>query len=185
MTPVPLTFTRTRVNVRAVHFRRVCARRPADRMGLLSGVHDLRRHLLQQPQPHVAELAFERRQDLLDLLAGLDATYWDDPHGFVKGWLWYSPGGFEPAVSPLYPAASYGKPYRMNGLGIVDFQQFDGQVTTIQPWPWGVDWAIGYNMYASAWARLYAWVDGKWVSDFFQVPVFGSPTDSPGYCFNP
>jgi hypothetical protein len=112
-------------------------------------------------------------------------TYWDDPHGFVNGWYWRNPAGWDPTPSPLYPEASYGRPYRINGFGIVDLSQYGGGVTTNTPWSWSENWSLGYNMYARAFLQLYVWDGAAWVSQVHPVQTTGSPTDAPGYCYNP
>jgi hypothetical protein len=112
-------------------------------------------------------------------------TYWDDPHGVVKGWYWRNPAGWEPAASPLYPEASYGMPFRINGIGIVDLSQDGGGVIIWSPWTWPENWGLGYNMYARAFLQLYVWDGAAWVSQVHPVQTTGSPTDAPGYCFNP
>jgi hypothetical protein len=40
-------------------------------------------------------------------------------------------------------------------------------------------------MYARGSSQLYLWDGAAWVSQVHPIPTTGSPTDAPGYCFNP
>jgi hypothetical protein len=94
--------------------------------------------------------------------------------GDVAGWHWKSPDGWNTTV-PWYG------PYRMNGFGIVEFQQNQGGAFSNDPWWWDSDVLLSFNYYTRAVAQLWVW-NGAWSQGVAVAPNDISSAGAPGWC---
>lgn len=94
--------------------------------------------------------------------------------GDAAGWHWKSPDGWNTSV-PWYG------PYRMNGYGIVEFQQDQGGAFSNEPFRWRSDVFLSYHYYTRAVAQLWVWT-GTWNQGTAVVPNDISTSTAPGWC---